>query len=76
MCNEGIMEEVDRLHQQMLQRNMVPDGRIYNLISHGYAKCGDEFKALSLQKEMVERGMLTEEMSSNNLVMDKIPVQM
>lgn len=59
----------------MLQRKMTPNWGIYNLLSYGYAKYGDECKLLSLQKEMAERGILMEEMTTNDLVMDKFVAQ-
>lgn len=54
---------------------MTPNWGIYNLLSYGYANYGDECKLLSLQKEMAERGILMEEMTTNDLVMDKFVAQ-
>lgn len=64
---EGIVA-VEKLFNEMLQINLVPDLLVYNALIHCYAEHGDVQKALVLHSEMVDQGIRPDKMTYNSLI--------
>jgi pentatricopeptide repeat protein len=67
-CMKGLMDEADKVHQSMLDRNWKLDGSVYSVLIHGHCRGGNVMKALSLHKQMLQCGFAANSTSTISLI--------
>ncbi|MCI25692.1 pentatricopeptide repeat-containing protein mitochondrial-like, partial [Trifolium medium] len=65
---EGIVA-MEKMFQEMLGMDLIPDRAVYNEMIYGYAEDGNVLKATSMHQQMVDQGVDSDKVTYNCLIL-------
>ncbi|KAL9332050.1 hypothetical protein ACSQ67_001660 [Phaseolus vulgaris] len=68
-CRKVGLAEVERMFQEMLQMDLIPDRFVYNEMIYSYAEYGNVLKAVSLHQQMLDQGVDSDKVTYNCLIL-------
>lgn len=68
-CRKEGVVKMEKMFQEMLQMDLVPDQFVYNEMIYSYAEDGNVPKAMSLHQQMVDQGVDSDKVTYNCLIL-------